>query len=52
MFGKIVTILTLVHETDNLWENHVSLVPFSAPNGICRDPPHLNENNQSEPRIV
>lgn len=30
-------------------KNPVPLAPPSAPDGICKSPPCLNENNQSEP---
>ncbi len=39
-------------ETDNLWKNQAPLPPITAPNSICMNPLHLNQNNQSEPEGV
>lgn len=46
IFAETVTnVLTVVHETGNLWNHQVPLAPPSAPSGICKNPPRLTEKN-------
>ncbi len=33
-------------------KNQATLAPPAAPNAICKNPPHPNQNNQSEPGEV